>query len=77
MTREELLNCLIDRPCSACKFNKENGCCKWTCVFEEEIEEDKNCTSCILDGTDACIRGAGRAVDDEICDMYMSEEENK
>lgn len=25
---------LIDRPCSACKFKKDNGCCKWACVFE-------------------------------------------
>lgn len=25
---------LTDRPCSVCEFNKENGCCKWSCVFE-------------------------------------------
>ena len=24
---------LKDRPCDVCEFNKENGCCKWTCVF--------------------------------------------
>lgn len=24
---------LTDRPCDVCEFNKENGCCKWTCVF--------------------------------------------
>ena len=29
---------LIDRPCEACEFHKENGCCKWSCVFEE-VEE--------------------------------------
>lgn len=29
------------------------------------------CVSCILDGTDACARGAGRAVDDEICDKFL------
>ena len=29
------------------------------------------CTYCILDGTDACNRGAGRAVDDEICERFM------
>ena len=34
MTSEELLNCLVDRPCSACKFHKENGCSKWDCVFD-------------------------------------------
>ena len=27
---------LIDRPCEACEFRKNNGCCKWDCVFEEE-----------------------------------------
>lgn len=32
-----------------------------------------NCTNCILDGTDACVRGAGRAVNDEICIKYLSE----
>ena len=25
---------LKDRPCSACEFRKENGCCKWDCVFD-------------------------------------------
>ena len=25
---------LTDRPCSVCEFHKENGCCKWDCVFE-------------------------------------------
>ena len=25
---------LTDRPCSACEFRKENGCCKWDCVFK-------------------------------------------
>lgn len=27
---------LIDRPCEACEFRKDNGCCKWSCVFEED-----------------------------------------
>ena len=27
---------LFDRPCSVCEFHKENGCCKWSCVFEQE-----------------------------------------
>ena len=30
-----------------------------------------NCTDCMLDGTDACPRGAGRAVDDETCEEYL------
>ena len=36
MTDNEKLSCLIDRPCTACKFHKENGCSKWSCVFEEK-----------------------------------------
>ena len=28
------LSHLKDRPCSACEFKKENGCCKWDCVFD-------------------------------------------
>ena len=35
----------------------------------------KNCTDCILDGTDACSRGAGRAVNDEICEDFQLTEE--
>lgn len=36
MTDNEKLSCLIDRPCNACKFHKEEGCSKWSCVFEEK-----------------------------------------
>lgn len=36
MTDNEKLSCLIDRPCTACKFHKEEGCSKWSCVFEEK-----------------------------------------
>ena len=25
---------LKDRPCDVCEFRKENGCCKWNCVFD-------------------------------------------
>ena len=28
---------LKDRPCSVCEFNKENGCCKWECVFSDGL----------------------------------------
>ena len=31
---------LMDRPCSVCEFRKENGCCKWTCAFTEELFGD-------------------------------------
>ena len=40
MTREEILACLTDRPCTVCKFHSENGCGKWNCVFEEEPEDE-------------------------------------
>lgn len=36
MTNTEKLNCLTDRPCTVCKYHKENGCSKWSCVFEQE-----------------------------------------
>ena len=39
MTREEILACLTDRPCTVCKYHSENGCGKWNCVFEEEPED--------------------------------------
>ena len=35
----ELIGNLTNRPCEACEFKKENGCCKWTCVFDEMIYE--------------------------------------
>ena len=31
---------LKDRPCSVCEFRKENGCCKWTCVFCDSLFGD-------------------------------------
>ena len=34
----EAIGHLKDRPCSVCEFHKENGCCKWNCVFDE-VEE--------------------------------------
>lgn len=30
----ENISYLTDRPCDVCEFHKENGCCKWDCVFE-------------------------------------------
>ena len=41
------------------------------------IEADKDCTDCILDGTDACPRGAGRAVDVEVCEDFIGESEGE
>lgn len=40
MTREEMLARLTDRPCNVCKFHTENGCAKWSCVFEEEPDDE-------------------------------------
>ena len=39
MTREEQLACLKDRPCGVCKHHTEDGCSKWSCVFDEEPKE--------------------------------------
>jgi len=36
-----------------------------------------NCTACILDGTDACSRGAGRAVDGRVCEDFVGESEEE
>ena len=30
---------LIDRPCDACEFHKENNCSNWECVFLERSED--------------------------------------
>lgn len=38
MNDKEKLSCLTDRPCTACKFHKEKGCSKWSCVFEEKSD---------------------------------------
>jgi len=34
MTTKEQLECLTDRPCAVCKYHGENGCSKWSCVFD-------------------------------------------
>lgn len=35
----KLIGHLNNRPCEACEFHKENGCCKWICVFDDLIYE--------------------------------------
>lgn len=40
----------------------------------EEMKKGKTCSDCIIDKTDACPRGAGRAVDDEICEEFLKGE---
>ena len=37
----ELIGYLKDRPCEACVFHSEDGCCKWNCVFNELIYGNK------------------------------------
>ena len=41
------------------------------------IPTGSNCTDCVLDGTDACSRGAGRAVDGRVCEDFVGESEDK
>lgn len=36
-----------------------------------EGSEKRTCGNCLLDGTDACSRGAGRAVDDSVCEDFI------
>lgn len=36
-----------------------------------EGSEKRTCANCLLDGTDACSRGAGRAVDDSVCEDFI------
>ena len=39
-----LIGSLNERPCEACVHHGENGCCKWTCVFDHllYIEHEVN-----------------------------------
>ena len=30
----EEISHLVNRPCEACEFHGENGCCMWECVFK-------------------------------------------
>jgi hypothetical protein len=42
MTRAEILDCLMDRPCEVCKFHESGRCERWECVFEEKPDEPKH-----------------------------------
>lgn len=35
-----LIDCLTDRPCQACVYHKDNGCCRWDCIFEDKGEQE-------------------------------------
>ena len=62
-----------------------NYCPNCGCAMKGESEQEPShsenpnkseiptsCSTCILDNTDACTRGAGRAVDDEACEDYLA-----
>ena len=59
----ECLPCARVIECGKCDTLRE--------LFKAESEKD--CTDCILDGTDACTRGSGRAVDATICKDFMED----
>lgn len=57
--------------------SENDGLDKALAIIDEYIREGKDCTDCILNGTDACPRGAGRAVDAEVCEDFIGESEDK
>lgn len=57
--------------------SENDGLDKALAIIDEYIREGKDCTDCILDGTDACPRGAGRAVDAEVCEDFIGESEGE
>ena len=72
-----------DYECSRCGYMAST----WTANIKPEeeykfcpncgakmTEEKRTCSDCIIDGTDACSRGAGRAIDDELCQDFIPEQ---
>lgn len=62
--------------CSECDdgFAKPWHYCP-NCGAKMESEDvKKDCTTCILDGTDACVSGVS---DDEVCEGYIAESEEQ
>lgn len=49
---------------------------KYNLLYEGRSQA-KSCADCILDGTDACPRGAGRATVDDICDDFLEDSGKK
>lgn len=56
------------------EYSRDFDCSITKAEMDLLVLEDTKCTDCILDTTDACPRGAGRAIDDEICEKFMEEE---
>jgi hypothetical protein len=72
---------LLDRPCSVCEFHKENGCCKWSCVFEGEPIIDKIRAEILEEHENAYARedndtAYGLSVALDILDKYKAESED-
>ena len=63
MTANELLKCLTDRPCSACKYHKVDGCVKWTCVFEQPVDETGEYRQGYEDGLDKALEIADKVIE--------------
>ena len=51
------------------------GCikCKYGYLKDDRGSGATNCTQCVLDGTDACPRGAGRDINSTICENFLKE----
>lgn len=66
---DEFLNDVDEELVRVAQVDMIDTVSEW--MDEHEVEAKQNCTDCIIDGTDACSRGAGRAVDDEICGDFI------
>lgn len=64
--------------CSKCETGSDlrTSYCPNCGAKMSDIPTGSNCTACILDGTDACSRGAGRAVDGRVCEDFVGESED-
>ena len=58
MTSKELLACITDRPCDACKYHGENGCSKWNCVFDEQPDDSEDMAIQFAEGYKAGFKQA-------------------
>lgn len=77
MSKEELTDLLKAIFCSPTTEKKEEPRnCPWCGTKMSNIPTGSNCTDCVLDGTDACSRGAGRAVDGRVCEDFVGESED-
>lgn len=66
---DEFLNDVDEELVRVAQVDMIDTVLEW--MDKHEVEAKQNCTDCIIDGTDACSRGAGRAVDNEICGDFI------